>query len=230
MAFMSHFFVRKLPAPKIMMSIFPKDDVFYKLFEAQTEKLAHAARILREMLENPKNIEDQSARMKILENEADDIGHKIMNTLRHNFITPMEGEDINLLRQTLDDIMDLIEKAVNRIVIYKIAIPFPQAVCEYIGIIKKSIEEVEGGVKEMRNVRKFQESLARRCQRLNLLENEGDEINRRALKSLMNVPSPTPAGNLEIIKLKEIYETLENAIDSCENVGNIFESIIIKNA
>lgn len=213
-----------------MMSIFPKDDAFYKLFEAQTEKLNQAAQILNQILENPRRLEELSARLKELEKEADDLGHDIMDTLRRNFITPLEGEDINLLRQTLDDIMDLVEKAVNRMVIYKVTLPFPQAIEDYIRIIKESIEEVGRGVKEMRNVRKFKESLENRCKKLNDLENDGDEINRKALKNLMDVSQATAEKIIEIIKLKEIYETLENAIDSCENVGNIFESIIIKNA
>lgn len=213
-----------------MFNLFPKDEVFYTLFETQTKKLNQAAEILNEISENPAKLERLSRRVKELEIEADDVGHNIMDNLRRNFITPLEGEDINLLRQTLDDIMDHIEKAVNRMVIYNISLPIPQAVRDYIRVIKDSIEEVDMGIKEIRNVKKNQKSLSERCQKLNLLENEGDEINRSALKSLVGVASPDAGGILEIVKLKEIYETLESAIDSCEDIGNIFETIIIKNA
>lgn len=149
--------------------------------------------------------------------------------MRRSFITPIEGEDINILRQRLDDIMDCVEKAVNRMVLYKIPLPFPSEIKAYIKIIKQAIEEIDKGVKEIRNVRKFQESLHSRCEKLNELENIGDAVNRTALRNLVAVSRPTPEKILEVIKLKEIYETFENAIDFCEDIGNIFESILIKN-
>jgi len=125
--------------------------------------------------------------------------------------------------------MDRIERAVNRMVIYKIQIPLPKEIKEYIEVIKEAISEIEKGVKEIRNVNKFQKELHFRCQKLNELENKGDEINRTALRNLMKPVQISPERNLEIMKLEEIYETLESTIDFCEDVGNIFESILIKN-
>ena len=210
------------------MNLFPKDEIFYTLFEKQAEKLSEAAKLLYEILENPQNLEELSLKMKKLEEEADDLGHNVIDHLRKSFITPLEGEDIDILRQELDNIMDGIEKAVNRMVIYKIPTPFPKEIEEYIKIIKEAIKEINEGVKEVRNIGKFQEQLHWRCQKLNELENEGDIVNRTALARLMN-SSAKPEKNLEIIKLKEIYDTLERTIDCCEDVGNIFESILIKN-
>jgi hypothetical protein len=212
-----------------MINLFPKDEVFYTLFEKQAEKLTEAAKLLDELLKNPQNLEEVFLKMKKLEEEADDLGHNVIDNLRKTFITPIEGEDIDLLRQYLDNIMDRIERVVNRMRIYKIQIPFPKEIKEYIEVIKKAIEEINLGVKEIRNVNKFQENLHSCCQKLNELENVGDEINRTALRDLMSPSQITPERNLEIMKLKEIYETLEEAIDFCEDVGNIFESILIKN-
>jgi len=211
------------------MNLFPKDEIFYTLFEKQAEKLAEAAQLLDEILGNPQNLGELAIKMKKLEVEADDLGHNIIDNLRKTFITPIEGEDIDLLRQYLDNIMDHIERVVNRLLIYKIQIPFSKEIREYIEVIKKAILEINSGVKEIRNVSKFQENLHSRCQKLNELENVGDEINRTALKNLMNPSQISPERNLEIMKLSEIYETLENTIDFCEDVGNIFESILIKN-
>jgi len=211
-----------------MINFFPKDEIFYTLFEKQAEKLTEAACLLDEILKNPQNLKDLSLKMKKLETEADSLGHEIISNLERSFITPLEEEDIDILRQKLDDIMDHIEKAVNRMFIYKISQPFPKEFGEYGKILKESIEEIKKGVKEIRNVGKYQKNLSFRCQRLNELEDKGDIINRNALKKLMDV-SPTPEKNLEIIKIKEIYEYLEDAIDYCEDVGNIFESILIKN-
>ncbi|MFA5249507.1 MAG: DUF47 family protein [Candidatus Paceibacterota bacterium] len=212
-----------------MINLFPKDEIFYNLFEQQAAKLKEAAKILDQILANPENIKEYAAQMKKIEVEMDSIGYSVLDNLRKSLITPLEGEDIELLRQDLDSIMDCIEKATNRILIYQIAIPYPQAIREYIGIIKKAIEEIGFAVKEIRNVHKFHDLLYGRCQKINRLENEGDEVNRRALKNLMGIDNPTPQKILEVVKFKEIYETLESAIDFCEDVGNIFEIILIKN-
>jgi hypothetical protein len=212
-----------------MMSLFPKDGLFYQLFEKQAEKLNEASGLLKQILDDPDKIESVSVRFKELEKEADDVGHEVMDNLRRNFITPLEGEDIDLLRQNLDNIMDHLEKAVNRMVIYRISHPFNKAINDYAGVIYASVQEIYQGVKEIKNVRKFHDRLHDRCKKLNDLENAGDEINRTALNTLMNVSSVDCGKVIEIIKLKEIYETLENAIDACEDVGNMFESILIKN-
>ncbi|MDI6591626.1 MAG: DUF47 family protein [Patescibacteria group bacterium] len=212
-----------------MINLFPKDEIFYNLFEKQAEKLTEAAKILDEILENSQNLEELALKMKKLETEADSLGHEVVDHLRKSFITPLEGEDIDLLRMKLDDILDQIEKAVNRMVIYKIQKPFPKEIEEYIKILEESIQEINKGVREIRNIGKYQKNLHFRCQKLNELEDEGDIVNRTALKNLMSVSNPSPERNLEIMKLKEIYEHLENAIDCCEDVGNIFESILIKN-
>lgn len=212
-----------------MMSLFPKDAIFYDLFEKQAEQLGQAAEILSGLMADGHDLEKVWLELKDLEREADNVGHEVMDHLRRNFITPLEGEDIDLLRQNLDDIMDFIERAVNRIFIYKIARPFPREIGEYVQVIVEAVAEIKEGTKEIKNVKKHQDSLHRRCAKLNDLENVGDEINRKALGGLMDLPAGDCSKVVEIIKLKEIYETLENAIDCCENVGNMFETIMIKN-
>jgi hypothetical protein len=212
-----------------MFSLFPKDGVFYQLFEKQAEKLNEAGFLLKQILDDPQRLEPASVRFKELEKEADDLGHEVMDNLRHNFITPLEGEDIDLLRQNMDNIIDHLEKAVNRMVIYKIPQPFVQAINDYSEVIQDAIKEIYLGIKEIKNVRKYNDQLHERCKKLNDLENAGDEINRTALNTLMNAPQVSCEKVIEIIKLKEIFETLENAIDCCEDVGNMFETIMIKN-
>ena len=212
-----------------MLNFFPKDGIFYQLFEKQSDKLSDASDLLKQAIANPGNLDSIAAKLKDLEKDADNIGHELMENLRKNFITPLEGEDIDLLRQNLDDAIDFIERAVNRMVIYKIQQPFPKEIGDYSEVIDSAAKEIYDGIREIRNVKKYNESLHKRCYRLNQLENVGDEINRRALGGLMSVSQVSCDKLIEIIKFKEIYETLENAIDSCENVGNMFESILIKN-
>lgn len=211
------------------MSLFPKDGRFYQLFEKQAEHLGRASDILASLMNNGHNLEEVWLKLKDLEREADSVGHEVMDHLRKNFITPLEGEDIDLLRQNLDDIIDFIERSVNRLYIYKISQPFPKEVGEYVKVIVEAAGEIKEGINEIKNVKKYHDSLHRRCEKLNTLENTGDEINRRALSGLVNGPCDDCCRVMEVIKLKEIYETLENAIDCCENVGNMFESIMIKN-
>lgn len=208
----------------------PKEKKFFDLFEAQTDKLTEAAKLFEELKKNPKKIRETSVKMKKLEEEADDIGHQLVDGIHRTFITPIEREDIDILRQNLDDIMDGIEKAVNRMAIYKISLyPLSGEIIEYLEIIEKAIAEIAKGIKEIRNLEKFSQSLRDRCQRINQLENEGDEINRRVLEKLMNPSKTSHDRNLEIMKKKEIYDILENTIDRCEDVGNVLESILIKN-
>jgi len=215
---------------KNMINLFPKDEIFYDLFDQQAIKLKEASKVLDQLLACPENIKEYATKMKELEKEADNLCYKILDNLRDSLITPLAGEDIELLRQNMDNIMDCLEKATNRILIYQINPPYPQAIPDYISVIKKAIDEIGFAVKEIRNTRKFYDLLYKRCQKINRLENEGDEVNRHALKSIMATNhNPSPQKILEVVKLKEIYETLENAIDFCEDVGNIFELILIKN-
>lgn len=212
-----------------MIKLFPKDEIFFNLFDKQAEKLIEVAKLLNGILKEPQNLEILAKKMKTLETEADALGHEIILHLEKSFITPLEGEDIDLLRMKLDDIMDQIEKAVNRMVIYRIKRPFPKEIEEYTKILTESIGEIAKGIKEIRNVGKYQKNLHQRSIKLNELEDKGDVINRTALKNLMSRSYSSLEEILEIIKLKEIFEHLEEAIDCCEDVGNIFESILIKN-
>lgn len=212
-----------------MINLFPKDGRFYELFEKQAQGISQAADIFCQIFDNPGQLAPLSVKLKELEKEADNVGHEVMDNLRKSFITPLEGEDINLLRQTLDNIMDKIERAANRMVIYKIATPFPKEIKEYADIISQAACEIRDGIKEIKNVGKFHKQLHERCKKLNDLEDIGDEINRKALGGLMNSAPADASRVAEIIKLKEIFETLEDAIDCCEDVGNMFESILIKN-
>lgn len=209
-------------------NIFPKDKIFYELFKKQAEKLHEGAQVLNKILEDPANIKKYASEMKTLEQEADSIGHNVVDHLRRTFITPMEGEDIDLLRQKLDEVMDLMEKGVNRLAIYKVVPPLPDEIRQFIEILEKAIAEIEKGVQEIQQARKYQKKLNTRCKRLNNLENQADEVNRKALEKLMEVKQATPEKVLRIIELKEIYETFERAADQCEDLGNIFDSLAIK--
>lgn len=210
------------------MNLLPKADKFFDLFEDQTDKLNHASRLLKQLKDNPQSIEEISFKMRELEREADNIGYQIIDGLHRSFITPIDRSDIDILRQNLDDIMDGIEKAINRMFIYNI--PFsPDPIGKYFMIIEEEISEIEQGVKDVRNLRKFAKDLGECCYRINILEDNGDTVNRKALEVLMHPKEMSFEKTLDIIKRKEVYDILEGVIDHCEDVGNVLESILIKN-
>jgi len=121
----------------------------------KAEKINEATRLLSVAVKDPQKIKDIAAKLKVLEQNADEIGHELIENLRRNFITPLDGEDIDLLRQNLDDIIDYIERAVNRISIYHIAPPFPEEMENYVRIIIAAAREIKDGVREIKNVKKF---------------------------------------------------------------------------
>lgn len=212
--------------------LFPKEKNFFNLFEAQAEKLVAAENLLKKLISQPDAVEAIAKEMKIIEHEADQIGHKTAASLHKAFITPIEREDINLLRQNLDDVMDGIERTTNRLAIYNIDFDknFLDKLVPYFEIICEAIEEIKKGIFEIKNFKKFSKDILSRCEKINSLENEGDELNRKTLKNLMNPAGPlAPGCTLNIVKQKEIFETLEDVIDRCEDVANIFEGILIKN-
>lgn len=210
------------------MNLFPKADKFFDLFEDQTEKLNRASKLLRELRDDPQKIEEVAFKMRELEREADHVGYQIIDGLHRSFITPIDRSDIDILRQNLDDIMDGIEKAINRMFIY--GIPFtPDPIGKYFMIIEEEISEIERGVRDVRNLKKFAKNLSERCYKINILEDNGDTVNRDALEELMHPKEMSFHKTLDIIKRKEVYDILEGVVDHCEDVGNVLESILIKN-
>ncbi len=206
----------------------PRNDKFFDLFEAQTEKLKQASVLLQELGIHPDQIGNISSRLSQLEKEADNVGYQIIDGLHRSFITPIDRSDIDLLRQNLDDIMDGIEKAINRIFIYNIIFN-SDSIGKYLQIVEEEISEIDQGVKEIKNLGKFSKDLIKHCHRINILEDKGDVVNRSALKTLLNPKDISCSGLLEIVKKKEVYDILEGVIDRCEDVGNVLESILIKN-
>lgn len=204
------------------MRFFPKNYNFFKLFDQQASYLYDTVKVLRD-LEEKKDAVRAARKIKKIENNADEVTHEIIKTLNKTFITPIEREDIALLAGNIDDVIDGITKALNRLHIYQIN-PIPEEVYKYNDLIDEGISEIAHAIKEMSNPRKRQEVLGH-CTAINHIENKADEIHRATLSKLMN--NSTDA--ILVIKLKEIYDSLEKVSDYCENVANTIETIMIKN-
>jgi len=202
----------------------PREDNFFELFEAAAANAHKAANELVELLEKFDDVTARAKRIKDLEHAGDKITHDAIERLNKTFITPMDREDIHELVVRVDDIVDLIDTAVNRMMLYKIGKPTRDAV-ELAGCIKHStqlIVDVMPLLRDMKNSR----AISEKCIAIQTQENEADRINHHAIAALFeNRPDP-----LEVIKWKDIYEELESATDRCEDVANVLDSIVLKNA
>lgn len=204
------------------MRLFPRNFDFFKLFGAQAQELINTAKLLKK-LEKTNDAKKQTRAMKKIEHTADEITHNIIKNLNQTFITPIDREDITLLASHLDDIFDEMDRAINRLYIYKIS-PIPPAVFQYCRLIEKSLLEVAKGIRELPNS-KNRPQILHYCEVINEIENKMDDLHRKTLGELFS-KKKSP---ILIMKLREIYEALENVTDRCEDVANNLETIIIKN-
>ncbi|CAN5578471.1 DUF47 family protein [soil metagenome] len=201
-------------------SFLPKEDQYFDLFSQMTAKIQEAAGILVEMMGSPyENFESLSKKIKNVEHECDEITHSVTTKLNKSFITPFDREDIYTLSVALDDVCDYIDAAARVVVLYGI-----QDVNDHSRrlavIIQNQANEIHGAVGMLKKATGMKQHLLE----IQRLENEADEAYYKGIGDLFkNATDP-----IEIIKLKELYEILENATDRCESVGNIIESIVLK--
>ena len=185
-----------------------------------TSYIYDAARVLVEML-NDKNgaYEDYLKRIKTIEHECDDLTHSISTKLNKSFITPFDREDIYQLSGALDDVVDLIDDAARAMVMYDVHESTAHA-RRFADVIQRMAVQLH----EIVSMLAKPHGISPRLVELHRLENEGDEIYHSAIAELFHGATDP----LLVIKWKDIYEKLEAAVDRCENVANIIESVIIK--
>ena len=201
-------------------SLLPKEEQYFTFFSQMTSFIYDAAHALVEMLnEKGGDYAEHLKRIKSIEHQCDDLTHSISTRLNKSFITPFDREDIYLLSGALDDIVDLIDDAARAMVMYDVHESTAHA-RNFAGVIERMAVQLH----EVVSMLAKPNGISPRLVELHRLENEGDEIYHRAIAELFrNETDP-----LNVIKWKDIYEKLEAAIDRCENVANIIESVIIK--
>jgi predicted phosphate transport protein (TIGR00153 family) len=199
----------------------PRDRVFFELFEEAGQNILHAADLLDRMLRNYPDSKDLARDILICEQEGDRITHDIISRLNHTFVTPIDREDILALASALDDIVDFTEEVADYLGLYKIEAPMDQAI-RLAHVLLKASEQVAEAIPCLRGFR----DLSHYTVEINRLENEGDRIVREAIASLFqNGIDP-----MVVIRWKDLFERLEEAIDAAEHVANILEGIVIKNS
>lgn len=207
-----------------MIRLLPRQDTFFDMFEKQVDMVNDAAHRLHELVTNYKDVEDAAFKLRQMEHDADEVAHTIMNKLNMTFVTPLDREDIHELASALDDIMDFVEAAVDRMALYEVAKPTDEAI-KLCSILAQATEETVKAVYGLRDLKK-PEIVREACVAINRLENEGDQANRMALSKLFQMHDEP----ILALKWREIYDQIETAIDECEDVADIIQSVMLKSA
>lgn len=203
------------------MKLLPQDPKFFDLFAELSGYLTDGAKLLRAILEDPRDLKMRVEQVQAIEHKADRTTHGIITKLNQSFITPFDREDIHKLASSLDDVLDFTNAAAHRLVLYKIN-EIPPAAAELAGLIVLQCEELARGV----SVLEKNGSVLKHCDEVNRLEDEADHVSRRAIATLFeNEKDP-----IQLIKLKELYEVLESATDKAEDAANVLEAIVLKSA
>jgi uncharacterized protein len=198
-----------------------KDREFFDLFEEAAANVVRGAGLLDQMLADYPDNSDLAREIVICEQEGDRITHDIHHRLNSTFVTPIDREDILDLTSDLDDIIDLIDEVSDYLGLYKIEAPMEQSQ-QMAHILLQATQQIAAAMPRLRS---FHE-LTHYTVEVNRLENEGDRISRNAVASLFD----NGIDPMFVIRWKDIFERLEEAIDACEHVANTLEGIIIKNA
>ena len=206
------------------MRLLPHDASFFAHFEQQGKKTVEGCRAFLEMVEQPGDLERRAERVKQIEHECDEITHAVVEALHKTFITPIDRNDIHTLITKMDDIMDFVEAAADRLALYEIP-TMTKEVAELARCLVDSAEHVLSAVSGIRDLGK-PNGILQHCIEINRLENVADSILRSALARLFREEKDPIA----VIKWKEIYETLEMATDRCEDVANIIEGVVLENS
>jgi uncharacterized protein len=198
-----------------------KDRVFFDLFEEAAANVVRGADLLDQMLAHYPDRADLARDIVICEQEGDRITHDVHHRLNSTFVTPIDREDVLTLVSDLDDIVDLIDEVADYLGLYKIEAPMEQAQ-RLAHVLLKACQQIAEAMPRLRTFG----AMSHYTVEINRLENEGDRVSRDAIASLFE----SGIDPLVVIRWKDIFERLEEAIDACEHVANTLEGIVIKNA
>jgi uncharacterized protein len=204
------------------MRFLPREEKFFTLFLKQAKLISSASLVLYDAAQlGSAQLESASAKIVRLEQEGDEIIHDIFTKLNQTFITPLDPEDIHSVASHLDDVMDGIEEAAHRMVAYRLE-TIPPLVVELCKVIHLSALELEKAFEAL-NV---DTPLTECCIEINRQEDIADQLVRRAIAELF-VSEKDP---IKLIKLKEVYEALEETTDRCEDVADVLQNVVVKNS
>ena len=197
----------------------PVDTSFYDLFSESAHHLVIGAELLAEMLSDAADHEDVARRMREAEHNADETTHALIRKVNSTFVTPFDREDIYALGSGLDDVMDMMDEVVDLILLYEVKV-MPPELSTQVEVLQRCAELTAAAMPNLQSMQSLEEYWIE----INRLENTGDRNHRRTLAKLFSGEYKT----IEVLKLKDIVESLEEAIDAFEKVANIVEQIAVK--
>jgi uncharacterized protein len=203
------------------LRILPRDEKFYDMFTELAVRLTASATLLHELFKSPGELDVKVSKIKGLEHEADKLTHDIIDRIDRTFVTPFDREDIHALASELDDVIDLIDGTARRATIFRIQRTRPAAVV-LAEVLARAASTVEEGVRDMKSAKHVYAV----SEKLKTLEEEGDAVYHEAMGALFAEGGDA----LEVVKWKDLYDKIEDALDQCEDVGNVLQSIALKNA
>lgn len=204
-----------------MVRLVPRDSKFFDMFADMAGNMVEGARLLKAILDDFENVEVRVQQLHDIEHRGDEMTHHILVKLHQTFITPLDREDIHHLATALDDVLDFVHAASERLVMYRITAA-PSAAAEIAAVIIRQCEQIQKAVSSLEK----HDNVLDICVEINRLENEADRLARSALANLFEREKDP----IHLIKIKELIETLETATDKAEDVANILESVVLKSA
>jgi len=205
-----------------MFNLIPKEVRFFDYFERQSEHILRAADLLKQLTNDFRDARAKAFAIKEVEHQGDLVTHEIVKKLNTTFITPLDREDIHDLATRLDDVLDYIEAAAERLVVYRIK--EPTSACR--AMAEVIVATAAATDRTIRCLRTMDPGFHEHAVEVNRLENSADNLLRDSLAALFDEQGDP----IEVIKWKEIYETMEIVTDRCEDVANVIEGIILKMA
>ena len=201
--------------------LIPRDEKFFDLFDEIARRLTRAAKLQELLFDEPAKMAEHVAAIKVVEHEADVLTHDVITRLNKSFVTPFDREDIHELASRLDDVVDLIDGTARRAVMFRItAVREPAR--QLAAVIVRAADRLEQAVVAIKKPKVVIE----RGQEIKALEEEGDAIYHEAVGRLFDGGEDP----IEVMRWKELYDTMERTLDQCEDVANVLESIALKNA
>ena len=204
------------------MRLLPREEKFCHLFLKQVEIIAEASRLLLDGVRiGNSRLASVATEINVLEHRGDDVIHEIFTRLNQTFITPIDPEDIHNISSALDNVMDGIEDTAHRMISYRIN-PIPPTMVTLSEVVAKCARALKQAFEALEK----NGAILEHCIEINRLENEADLIGRSAVADLFDKEKDP----ISLIKLKEIYEFFEATIDSCEDVADLLQSVVVKNS
>ena len=208
----------------VSFSLIPKDEKFFDILEEASDNVEKGAGVFLELVSDWSLTSPKIQQIRELEHEGDRMTHEVIDRLNRTFITPIDREDIHALATELDDVIDIIQATMDRMQLFRIDKTSPILI-QMSEVLVKATHAIGKAIISLRDLKHSRRTLDF-CIEINRLENEGDAILKVGLGELF----ATPKDVLEIVKWKEVYEAAEYATDKCEDIANIIEGIVVKNA